>query len=138
MGDETGRFRRSDRLLDSRDFRRVLRSGRRRSDRDVVVFSAPKSKKYLKDEYLDEGLHRGSQRGSRLGITASRKVGGAVVRNRFKRRIRVWFRQRRKELGVDQDLVVIARRSGASVSLAELDERLSRLLDLAPPSTRAK
>ena len=68
--------------------------------------------------------------GSRLGITVSRKVGNAVCRNRFKRRVRAWFRQRRGDLGEDVDLVVIARKSGGRLGLAEIDERLSKLLGL--------
>ena len=128
MGDETGRFRRSDRLLDSRDFRRVLRRGRRYAHRDVVVITAPVAGK----PFDFNELKRSDCFGSRLGITASRKVGGAVVRNRFKRRIRAWFRARRCDFGADLDLVVIARRSGATLSQRDLDTRLSTLLGLKP------
>jgi len=64
-------------------------------------------------------------------------VGGAVVRNRFKRRLRAWFRARRSDFDADIDLVVIARRSGASLSLAQLDLRLSKLLGLDPAIGRA-
>ena len=56
------------------------------------------------------------------------------MRNRFKRRIREWFRAHRDELGTDVDLVVIARRPGGRLGLAELDLRLRALLDLAPPA----
>lgn len=69
---------------------------------------------------------------SRLGITVSRKVGNAVVRNRFKRRIRAWFRAHREELAAPVDLVVIARAPAGKLSLAELDLRLRELLELAP------
>lgn len=72
--------------------------------------------------------------GPRLGITASRKVGNAVVRNRFKRRIRDWFRHNRGQIDSNLDLVVIARRSGARLSFAELDERLAGLLELGRAS----
>jgi ribonuclease P protein component len=126
MGDETGRFRRSDRLLDSRDYRRVLRRGSRHAHRDIVVITTPKDKKHPKSSNLRES----ERSGSRLGITASRKVGGAVIRNQFKRRLRAWFRAHRSELASDLDVVVIARRSGASLSLAQLDQRLSTLLRL--------
>ncbi|HTO09117.1 MAG TPA: ribonuclease P protein component [Myxococcota bacterium] len=46
---------------------------------------------------------------SRLGITVTRKVGGAVRRNRIKRLLREWFRGRRSEFG-SCDLVLIAKR----------------------------
>jgi ribonuclease P protein component len=57
-------------------------------------------------------------------------VGNAVRRNRFKRRVREWFRRRRLDLDPPVDLVVIARRSGAALEMAELDQRLSGLLEL--------
>jgi ribonuclease P protein component len=46
--------------------------------------------------------------GPRAGITVSGKVGGACVRNRAKRRIRVALRQALKENPVNADLVFIA------------------------------
>ncbi|MBB84698.1 MAG: ribonuclease P protein component [Deltaproteobacteria bacterium] len=120
----TGPFRRSDRLLDSRDFRRVLRRGRRRASRDLVVVQA--KRRLNPNDSNDLGYS------SRLGITVSRKVGNAVVRNRFKRRIRAWFRANREELAAPVDLVVIARSPAGKLSLAELDLRLRELLKLAP------
>lgn len=81
------------------------------------------------------GLEVSSANRSRLGITASRKVGNAVVRNRFKRRVREWFRHRRWDLPEVLDLVVIARPSGSRLSLVALDERLSQLVGIEPMST---
>lgn len=130
MSGKTGRFGRSDRLLDSRDFRRVLRQGRRRAHRDLVVVTAPKREFRSDSRSLSSTEHTSVGAGSRLGITASRKVGNAVIRNRFKRRLRAWFRVRRDALPAEIDLVVIARRSGAQLSLAELDDRLTVLLGL--------
>jgi ribonuclease P protein component len=73
----------------------------------------------------DEG--GGSRPARRIGITASRKVGGAVVRNRIKRRVREWFRQSRDRLPPDVDVVVIARPGAGALSSQELYERLSGL-----------
>lgn len=57
----------------------------------------------------DTGREYAVQR--RLGITVSRKVGNAVVRNRVKRQIREWYRGTGRELQglVRSDVVVIAR-----------------------------
>lgn len=63
----------------------------------------------------------------RIGITASRKVGGAVVRNRVKRGVREWFRRSRDELPLDVDVVVIARPGAGRLSGTELSSRLSGL-----------
>ena len=66
--------------------------------------------------------------GRRLGVTVSRRVGGAVVRNRVKRRIRAWFRRSRGELAARTDLVVIARSPAAELGGQETDTALSVLL----------
>ena len=60
----------------------------------------------------------------RLGISVSRKVGNAVVRNRIKRGVRDRFRRQRGLLPESVDLVVIARpkanrlNGGAAIDLA--------------------
>jgi ribonuclease P protein component len=131
---KTGPFLRSNRLLDSKDYVRVLRRGRRRSSRDLVVITTKNEEPFSKNSQLPELLRSGS----RLGITASRKLGNAVVRNRFKRRVRSWFRHRRGEFHEDVDLVVIARPSASLLTLDELDVRLSRLLDLPAAPDRIR
>lgn len=50
---------------------------------------------------------------ARLGVTVSRRVGGAVARNRIKRLVREVFRKNRAALGVPLDVVVIARPAAA-------------------------
>jgi ribonuclease P protein component len=65
----------------------------------------------------------------RLGITVSRQVGGAVVRNRLKRWIREWFREVRGGLVQGTDLVVIARRGAGSLSLTRVHESLEDLVE---------
>jgi ribonuclease P protein component len=66
----------------------------------------------------------------RLGLSVSRKVGGAVVRNRWKRLIREAFRLTRDRLPPGVDLVAIPR-PDAAPRLAELIESLPRLASRA-------
>ncbi len=72
----------------------------------------------------------------RLGLSVSRKVGKAVVRNRWKRLIREAFRLTRAKLPQGVDLVVIPRAEappdleGLMVSLPRLAERVARRLAL--------
>ena len=47
---------------------------------------------------------------ARLGITASAKVGNAVVRNTAKRWIREWFRHARAALPAGLELVLVVRK----------------------------
>lgn len=69
---------------------------------------------------------------TRLGIVASRRFGGAVVRNRAKRRLREVFRQHiaheaRGRAGLD--LVVIARRELVDASFPSLQQEFLRAID---------
>ena len=112
-----GRFSRADRLLDSRDFRRVSRRGRRTASRYFVLLRAPTGP-------------TGEGTGSRLGITVSRKVGNAVVRNYIKRNVREWFRASRDLLDPG-DLVVIARRDAARLRGPEVSSALAELTSRA-------
>jgi ribonuclease P protein component len=63
---------------------------------------------------------------ARLGVTVSRRVGNAVVRNSVKRRIREWFRRVGRERMAGRDVVVIARpgaaRLGGMAVFSELDD----------------
>lgn len=68
---------------------------------------------------------------SRIGITTSRKVGGAPVRNRIRRLVREFFRRRRTELAAPRDVVVIARPSAAGVRYSDVANELRRALGLA-------
>jgi ribonuclease P protein component len=62
----------------------------------------------------------------RLGLTVSRRVAGAVLRNRLKRRLRECFRLTlRPLLPRDTDLVVIARRGAADLPSAALCAELT-------------
>jgi ribonuclease P protein component len=65
----------------------------------------------------------------RVGFTVSRKVGGAVVRNRMKRRFRAVAREILPEAGVaGADHVLIGRPSGIEHPFDQLREELARAL----------
>ena len=70
---------------------------------------------------------------SRLGITASTKIGNAVTRNRARRRLREVYRLNRDRLKTGWDLILVARGRTASDSWRELNDaflRACRKLDL--------
>jgi len=83
----------SRRLSRSAEFERVYRQGRSLANRHLVLYTFPNA----------------SARRARLGLSVSRKVGGAVERNRVKRLLREAFAQVEHDLSPEQDVVVVAR-----------------------------
>jgi ribonuclease P protein component len=65
-------------------------------------------------------------------LVVSRRVGGAVVRNRLKRVIREWFRRSRETLSPNLDVVVVARPAAAALDTREAWRELSALVAKAP------
>jgi len=65
---------------------------------------------------------------TRIGFSTPRSLGGAVQRNRVRRRLRELVRERYGELGTGWDLLVIARPSAAQASFADLREALGTLI----------
>ena len=75
---------------------------------------------------------------SRLGITASKKIGCAVVRNRIKRYLREFFRHNRLEMAA-VDINIIARRESALMTFPDIQRELNRAFRLigVSPCSRA-
>jgi len=71
---------------------------------------------------------------ARLGITASKKIGCAVVRNRIKRYIREIFRRNRMLLPA-VDMNIIARQESAQMDYFEVQRELNKAFRLTGAST---
>jgi len=67
----------------------------------------------------------------RLGIAVGRRVGGAVVRNQLKRRIREWFRRERSQMWGNLDIVVVAEQLAAKLGGQETREALGDMVRAA-------
>lgn len=63
----------------------------------------------------------------RLGITVTRKIGSAVVRNRIKRIVREYFRCNRHQIADNRDINVIAKKAAANVSTEQAFASLRHL-----------
>ena len=105
------RFPRQFRLRKRHEFLALQREGRRQTLPHFVVITRQR-------QYPP----------SRLGITTSRKVGGAPVRNRIRRLVREFFR--RTTLALPRDVLVIARPTTGTISYTDVDHELTRALHL--------
>jgi ribonuclease P protein component len=90
----SGRPRRR-RLARSAEFERVYRHGRSKANRFLVLYAFPREE--------------GDDDGPRLGLSVSRRVGGAVDRTRVKRVLREAFWDEAERLPEGADYVVVAR-----------------------------
>jgi ribonuclease P protein component len=108
------------RLSRSAEFDKVLRNGRSHAGREFVLYVFP----------------RGGDETPRLGLSVSRKVGGAVERNRVKRVLREAFALEAPRLPEGSDAVVIARpdsrRLAEEQGLAGVHAALRALVDKVP------
>jgi ribonuclease P protein component len=103
-------FRPHEHLRRPADFRRVYDRRRSASDNWLIVYGCPNDLPHL-----------------RVGLSVSKKVGGAVQRNRLRRLYREAFRLSRHEMPVGLDLVLIPRKP-EEPPLADLLKGLPRLV----------
>jgi len=104
-------FPKADRLLKRSEFVRLTRSGHRTQNQAFIA-----------------AWQKTSTDRSRLGVTVSKKVGGAVVRNRIKRIARETFRTNKNLLGTGYDVNLIAKKSAARLPNQELSRAVGEIL----------
>jgi ribonuclease P protein component len=113
------------RLSRSADFDRVFRHGRSHAGRELVLYVFP----------------RGESEEPRLGLSVSRKVGGAAERNRVKRLLREAFSLEAERLPAGTDAVVVARHEANGLAeregLAGIRRALGQLVERVEGSSGA-
>lgn len=106
--------KKSYRVKRDKDFQAIFSEGKSVANRQFVVY-------YLEKE----------QEHFRLGLSVSKRLGNAVVRNRIKRRLRHLVQEFAPQLK-HWDFVVIARSGVAELTTAELKKNLRHVLNLSP------
>jgi len=120
---KTARFPRTARLLRHADFERVYKQGRRHFSASMTVFYWPRPAV----EALEAGTGRGSgSTGLRVGFTVGRALGGAVQRNRMKRRLREAVRLSHPPAGVAADVVINPKKSLLTTDFAAVVNEVTR------------
>ncbi|HWZ32623.1 MAG TPA: ribonuclease P protein component [Bryobacteraceae bacterium] len=106
-------FPRASRILKSADFRVVYDNGIRVTCPIFAAFC----------------LERPDSSGARIGLTVPRALGGAVIRNRIKRRIREAFRMHRAEIAPRWDIVVNPRRAALEAPFIEIERGWRKVIE---------
>lgn len=109
-------YPRACRIVRRADFDAVYREGRRRASPSFVVFSRPNGRAI-----------------SRFGLSVKRALGGAVKRNRIRRRIREILRLHRQEIAPGWDIVIHPR---AQVATSDFAAIATELLGNMPKSKK--
>lgn len=103
------------RLTDRADYSRIYRIGKSAANQQFIVY------------YINNNQHTHF----RLGISASKKVGNAVVRNRLKRMIKEIVRLQSHMIPFLGDIVVIVRKPAIDLTYKEMEKCLIHALKKA-------
>lgn len=100
------------RLRNRADFSRVYRYGKSQANYQFVVY----------------GLRRKDVEQFRVGVSCSKKIGNAVVRNRMRRMIKEIIRHHEAEIVANMDLIFIVRKGAVSMSYKEMEKSILHVL----------
>jgi ribonuclease P protein component len=107
------KFSKSSRLLKHADFQAVYKEGRKYFSGNITVFFRRRA---------DSG-------GPRVGFTVGKVLGGAVQRNRIRRRLRAAVQRRLAEFSLPLDLVMHPRKAVLDMEFARLDSEVGGVLE---------
>lgn len=105
-------MRKTHRLKSNNDFQDVFKNGKSFANRQLVLYYLPKP----------------DQLSFKVGLSVSKKIGNAVVRNRIKRYLRQAFHEMEAQIKDSYDFVVIARKPTKEIDYHQLKKSLTHIL----------
>lgn len=110
-----GRFRltKDERLRDPKEFKKVMRTGRRLNSGSFLVFTRRN----------DAGMHR-------FGVVTRKVTGPATFRNRMRRLAREFFRLHKHEIKGSYDIVFLVREGCSVLRLRDVESELKKVFSL--------
>lgn len=100
------------RIKKNEEFQEVFKKGKSFANRQLVLY-------YFKKE---------EQEHFRIGLSVSKRIGNAVVRNQIKRYLRQAFLEFKENVDQKYDLVIIARQPTKDMNFAEMKKSLTHVL----------
>lgn len=122
------------RLLKRVEYESVYGAGQRRSSPQFSVFFRAQTELSKQTAGREPSVESSSAEApaagcaSRFGISIKKALGGAVVRNRIRRRVREILRRNRTEIPAGWDIVIHPKSTVAQAAFAPLETELVRLL----------
>ncbi|NRG43374.1 ribonuclease P protein component [Bacillus sp. CRN 9] len=110
------------RVKKNKEFQEAFKRGKSFANRQFVVYSLQK----------DEQSH------FRIGLSVSKKIGNAVMRNQIKRYIRQAFHELNADLKQNYDFIIIARKPTADMDFFEIKKSLIHVLKLSKVLNKPK
>lgn len=102
------------RIVRTNEYRAIYRTGRRVRSANFILFHLPSS-----------------GRESRIGLAVGRKVGGAVVRNKVRRRMREIIRRLRPLVRPPSKIALVAHPGVAALDYTQMEREMTSLLQRA-------
>jgi ribonuclease P protein component len=119
-------FPKSARLLRHADFERVYKQGRRHFSASMTVFYLPRREEERGARTEVSKPRESATQGLRVGFTVGRALGGAVQRNRIKRRLREAVRLSRREHTAAADVVINPKKSVLTADFMQVVEEVNK------------
>ncbi|WP_438445188.1 ribonuclease P protein component [Gorillibacterium sp. sgz5001074] len=111
-------MQKENRLTRREDFNKVYRHGKSSANHQFVVYIMPQSAAVPGESF-------------RLGVSVSKKVGNAVVRNRIRRLVKEIVRHNGEKIAPRTDMILIARKPAAEMEYAEMEKSVLHVLKRA-------